>query len=119
MYRWIVIISEITVLVMLLRSTFAQYLLSDVQLTVSGWIEEVATIPEKTELNRLNQAMTGQVETMRPFQQEYLSDVMRNKASIRHFHKYYCQNDDKNPFVNGASLHFFCTKIEDTELLTM
>ncbi|GGW80334.1 hypothetical protein GCM10007391_11550 [Alteromonas halophila] len=104
---------------MALQSTFAQYLLSDVQGKVSGWIEHVATIPEKVELRQVHEAMAGPMESMRPYQREYLNDVLKNKGSVRHFHKYYCKGDDKNPFVNGASLHYFCSQIEASELLTI
>ncbi len=119
MYRWLVISIEVIVLVMVLRSPFAQYLLSDIQQSLSGWIEQIATLPQQAELDSLRNAMSGQMQAMRPFQRDYLNTIMENPASIESFHKLYCVKGDKNPYISGASLRFFCSRIEETELLTM
>ncbi|MEW9798392.1 hypothetical protein [Alteromonas sp. CYL-A6] len=119
MYRWLIVSIEVVLLVTVLRAPFAQYLLGDIQDTVSGWIEEVATMPQKAELANLRNAMSGQMQAMRPFQRDYLNDVMQNSSSIVRFHSMYCVKGDKNPFITGASLRFFCSRIEETELLML
>lgn len=119
MYRSLVIVAEIIILVILLRSTFVQYLFSDVQLTLTNWLVEISQIPERAELNALKETVAPNFEAMRPFQKEYLDGVMSNKASLNHFYALYCMKGDKNPYIYGASLHYFCNAIQNTQLLTV
>lgn len=117
MVRSFVVFAEIVLLIIVLRTEFAQYLLSDMQLSISNWMEEVASIPDKKELAELKKTVMPQFEAMRPFQKDYINDLLTNKAKVRHFHQLYCENGDKNPYINGASLHFFCSQIQRTDLL--
>lgn len=119
MIRWLIVLTEIVILVMVFKSSFAQYLLSDVHKTVSGWIEHIATIPEQTELASIQEQMAPQVNTMRPFQQNYLNEVMSSKEGLVHFHRLYCVKNDKNPFIRDASLRYFCQTIENSRILSM
>tara|TARA_B100002049_G_C15970086_1_gene328293 strand:- start:117 stop:479 length:363 start_codon:yes stop_codon:yes gene_type:complete len=117
MFRSLVIIAEIILLVIVLRTDFAQYLFADVQQSVSTWLEDIAKIPEQKALNELNKQVSPHFEAMRPFQKNYINDILTSKAKVRHFHSLYCAKDDKNPYIYGASLRFFCSQIERSSLL--
>ncbi|RDV28031.1 hypothetical protein DXV75_03435 [Alteromonas aestuariivivens] len=117
MFRALVIIAEIIVLLLVLRSPFVQYFFADIHNSLSDWLVEMAQLPDKLELESLQKNVAPHFQAMRPFQKQYLSGVMSSRSSINHFHQLYCISGDKNPFIYGASLRYFCSSIEKTKLL--
>lgn len=116
MTRPIVIILEIIVLIFILRSPFAQYLLKDIQKNLSDWMVELYEYAEQQELAGLRQKIQPLTENMQPYQQNYIRDITSSKANLRHFYHAYCVAGDKNPYIYGASLRLMCEQIKSINL---
>ena len=119
MFRSFVVIAEIIVLTIVLRSSFVQYLFADAQNTVSNWLIEIAEIPDRAELAKLNEQVAPNFQAMRPYQKDYLDGVMQSRTGVNQFYDLYCIKGDKNPYISGASLRYFCTSIQKTQLLDL
>lgn len=117
MWRSIVVFFEIAALITVLRLPFVQYLLEDVHEEVSQWYESIASWQERKELSEIEQLTAAQREKLRPFQQDYINDIIKSRAQIVSFHKTFCVNDNINPFIHGAELAQFCQTIDSTHLL--
>lgn len=111
------IFTEIVVLVIVLQSSFVQYLFADAQRTVSDWLVALSEIPDQAELAKLSEQITPNFEAMRPYQKNYLHEVLESKSQVNHFYDLYCVRGDKNPYISGASLRYFCSSIQQTTLL--
>ncbi len=117
MFRSLAIVAEILLLIIVLQSSFVQYLFSDVQSDLSNWMTELSQLADKKKLNTLRNRLRPQIEAMRPYQTQYVDDILSQKASVNHFYVNYCEQGDTNPYVYGATLRVFCSEISQTDLL--
>lgn len=117
MFRALIVVLEVAVLIMLLRTSFVQYWLSDIQMTVSGWITAVAEIPEQTELARLKDRINPHVTSMSESQRQYLDTILENRASLQQFNRLYCIKGDLNPYIYGETLRAICNAARQSSLL--
>ena len=117
MFKALVVFLEVAVLGMVLQTSFMQYWLSDIQDTVTGWIETMAQIPEQQEISRLEERIQPYIAGLSGQQHSYLNDVLKSKMSVKHFHRLYCVNGDMNPFIYGATLRLICREIKSSSLL--
>ncbi|MFQ3206111.1 MAG: hypothetical protein ACI9IT_000245 [Glaciecola sp.] len=115
MWRTFVIFIEIVILVIVLRTAFVQYFLSDIQQTVSGWIEAVVDIPEQQSLSVLREQFFYNNMLLQPHQTDYVLDITESKEKLESFRQFYCIKKDKNPFIYGQNLIRLCDQIESTE----
>lgn len=104
---------------MLLRTSFVQYWLSDIQVTVTGWITAVAEMPEQHELSLLKERLAPQIQNMSTAQQDYLDSVLKNRLSLQQFYQLYCVRGDLNPFIYGNNLQLLCNASRQSSLLTV
>lgn len=118
MVRTLIIFAEVVVLIIILRSPFIQYLFSDIQNTVSGWFVNLSALPEKRELNQLQENAMSQLGKLKPFQKNYITQVTSSKASVKHFQKTYCNSKEVNPNFIGHQRAQFCMLIGQSSLLT-
>lgn len=116
MWRTFVIIIEIIILIIVLRTSFVQYFLSDLQDTVSGWIELVIEIPEQQTLSTLREKFFYNNMSLQPHQTDYVLEVTSSKDELMEFKSLYCDGNDKNPFIYGTNLKRFCHHIEEVKL---
>ena len=119
MWRSFVVVSEIVVLVFVLRLPFVQYMFKDAQDVVGQWYAYVATWQDRNELAELHTISAAQRDQLRPFQQEYVDAIMASRHSVQIFHKKFCGTDNINPYIHGAQLAQFGHSIETTGLLAM
>lgn len=117
MIRSLIIVLEIALLVIVLRSSFVQYFLSDMQNTVSNWLTEVSMVAERHELDTLRESFYPHLMDVREYQMDYINDITSDKAKLENFHRQYCVKGDKNPFVYGANLNLMCSAIKRTKLI--
>lgn len=117
MLRFFVIVAEIILLVLVLRSPFAQYLFEDVQNSISDWLAEMATMPERNELEALRESVVMQIGPLKPYQQTYLQEITVDKASLRRFSGVYCDGDDINPNFTGTKRAQLCLIIKQSSVL--
>lgn len=117
MTRLFIIFFEIIVLVMLLRTSFVQYFLNDIQQQVSGWMTEISTVVEKRELAELREIISPFTSQMRDYQKDYVVEITSERIRLLSFHQHYCVSGDKNPYVFGTNLQNICTAIKQTKIL--
>ena len=118
MWRSIVVFFEIAVLVFVLHLPVVQHIFEDAQQVVTGWFEYAASWQDRNEMDALNKLTVRQREDMRPYQQDYVAEIMKDRQSIKLFHDKFCGKDEINPFMKGAELAQFCHSIESTKLLS-
>jgi hypothetical protein len=112
MWRTFVIFIEIVVLVVILRTSFVQYFLTDIQQTVSGWIESVVDIPEQQALGTLRERFFYNNMLLQPHQTDYVIEITQSKEKLESFNEFYCIIKDKNPFIYGLNLVRLCDQIK-------
>ena len=115
MWRALVIFIEVVILVVVLRTSFVQYFLSDIQQTVTGWIEVVIDIPEQQALSSLREKYFYNNMSLQPHQMDYVLDITESKEKLESFRQFYCIKKDKNPFIYGQNLVRLCEQIKDTK----
>jgi hypothetical protein len=104
------------ILVVVLRTSFVQYFLSDLQDTVSGWIEAFVEIPEQQSLASLREKFFYNNMALQPHQTDYIIGVTSSKEETLEFKALYCDGNDKNPFLYGTNLIRFCHHIAEVKL---
>ena len=117
MFRLLIVTLEIIALVAFLQSQFMQYLFSDMQSSIADWMTEISQMAEKEELNTLRERVASNLVSLNGYQQEYLLEVTSNKNKINVFYNLYCVSGDKNPYIYGASLQYFCSEIRRVDIL--
>ena len=96
-------------------TSFVQYFLSDIQQTVSGWIESVVDIPEQQSLSALRERFFYNNMSLQPHQTDYVLDITESREKLEAFRQFYCIKKDKNPFIYGHNLIRLCDQIENTK----
>jgi hypothetical protein len=117
MFKALIIVLEVALLIMLLRTSFVQYWLNDVQSNVAGWIEFVAEIPEQHELSTVKDKLQQPRENMSTSQQAYLDSILVDRLSLQKFYRLYCVKGDFNPFIYGANLQAVCSASRHSSLV--
>jgi hypothetical protein len=112
-----VITFEILALVVVLRSPFVQYWFSGMQTAAANWMFDVSMIIDNKELADFRNEIAPHMQNLNSYQKEYLLQITESKYVLRNFDNYYCQNNDKNPFIFGASLRYLCSEIGRKGLL--
>ncbi|GAB3025167.1 hypothetical protein [Bowmanella dokdonensis] len=115
MKRTIVLILEIAVLVVVLRSSFVQFWLADIQDNLSDWMTELATMAEREALSDLQKRIRPFIANLSDYQREYIMDITSSRSKLEHFQRYYCIEKDKNPYVYGATLIYLCSEIRKVQ----
>jgi len=110
MKKAVIVLLEIAILFIVLRSSFAQYLLNDMQQTVSGWFVSLSQVEEKQQLGSLNKTLAPHTRNLNKYQQEYLADITSDKFKLQKFYRLYCVEKDKNPYIYGPTLLFVCNE---------
>ncbi|MDT0593388.1 hypothetical protein [Glaciecola petra] len=117
MRKTIVLIIQIILLVLFLRSSFAQHFFGDAAKQVLTWFESVSSLPERQQIMTLRDTFMRNNMSLKPHQVDYVIEVTETVESINKFYQLYCVKDDKNPYIYGANLKKFCNDIADSELL--
>lgn len=115
MKRTVVLLLEIALLLIILRSSFAQYLLADMQHSLSAWISHVAEMSERKTLSELQGRIKPTIANLNEYQRDYIMDVTSSRSKLEHFQRYYCMSDDKNPYVYGNTRIYLCSEIRKLE----
>lgn len=117
MVRFFVITAEIILLVIVLRSSFAQYLFEDIQHSISDWLVEIETLPEQEKLEELRSQIYSQLSPLKPYQQTYVQQITADILSVKRFHVMYCETDDINPNFTGTKRAHLCLIIEQSSIM--
>jgi len=119
MVRFFIIVAEVILLVVVLRSPFVQYFLSDVHHAVSGWFRQLHQLPEKRELDAFRQDVKTTLAPLKTFQKAYLQQITTSKVSLIHFDRQYCVGNDINPNFEGNERRQLCALIEQSSLVNV
>ncbi|MGJ8679324.1 hypothetical protein [Paraglaciecola sp.] len=111
MFKFFIITFEILALVMVLRTSFVQFWLSDLQSSTADWMLELSMVIDNQQLEKLRNEIAPHTQNLNGYQRDYLRQITENKAGLDSFNQFYCQNGDKNPFIYGASLQYVCSEI--------
>ncbi len=117
MFRSVALAIEIAILVVVLQLPFVQSLFTDVQLSLSEWMTEIAMREERAQLAGIKTGIAAQYSAMRPYQQEYVDSVLSSRSQTLYFFNAYCIDDDINPYVYGATLTSMCSAIDANGIL--
>jgi hypothetical protein len=115
MLRSVVVTFEILALIMVLRSAFVQFWLSDMQTSTSQWMNNVSLIIDNQQLSNLRNEILAQVQDLTKQQTDYLNRITSTKTELKNFNQYYCHSGDKNPFIFGRNLNLVCGEISRKE----
>jgi len=117
MLRFVVVTFEILALIMILRSAFVQFWLSDMQMTTSQWIYGISMTIDNQQLAKFRNGISAQVQDLTESQTEYLHRITSTKTELHNFNLYYCRAGDKNPYIYGTNLRYVCGEISRKGIL--
>lgn len=111
MLRFVVVTFEILALIMILRSSFVQFWLSDMQMSTSEWMHNISLTIDNHQLNKFRNGISQSVQGLTEPQTEYLHKITSTKIELIKFNQHYCLEGDKNPYIFGSNLRFVCGEI--------
>ncbi|MFT2090019.1 hypothetical protein [Paraglaciecola sp. 2405UD69-4] len=117
MFRWFVTAFGILAVVVILRTPFVQFWIADIQTKLADWMLEISLVVERQQLESFREEIKPHTENLREYQKQYLFDISENMAALRNFNRNYCQNNDKNPYIYGATRQYICGEIVRTGIL--
>lgn len=117
MLRFVVVTFEILALIMILRSAFVQFWLSDVQSTTAQWMQGLSMTVDNHQLTKFRNEISDHVQNLSETQTEYLHRITSTKTELSNFNLHYCRAGDKNPFIYGNNLHYVCGEISRKGIL--
>lgn len=117
MRKAFIILIQIILLVLFLRSSFAQHFFGGAVDQVSQWYQSFVEVPERSKIIRLRDRFMRNNMSLRPHQVDYVIEITDSSEKINHFYYLYCVKEDKNPYIYGANLKKLCSDIEKSELL--
>jgi len=112
-----IILIQILLIVIFLRSDFAQHFFGGVAVVVVDWYESVVEVPERRKIMALRDRFMRNNMALQSHQVDYVIEVTEKAESINEFYRLYCIKDDKNPYMFGANLKKFCADIASSDLL--
>lgn len=117
MLRIFVVIFGILLLIMVSRSSFVQFMLSETQTSTIQWFDAVSTTIDNQQLVRFRNGIVEQLPNLNAPQTKYLHKITSTKIELKNFNQYYCLTGDKNPFIFGKNLQLICSEISDKGVL--
>lgn len=117
MLRFIVVTFEVLALIMILRSAFVQFWLSDVQTTTSQWMLDISMTIDNQQLASFRKGISAHMQDLTEPQTEYLHRITSTKTALKTFNHHYCRAGDKNPFIYGSNLRYVCGEISRKGIL--
>ncbi|MCY7294710.1 hypothetical protein [Alteromonas sp. a30] len=92
-------------------------LFSDTQTELVMWLGDARKYRENKVLRKLHEDIESTFEGNNEAQVAYLEKVTKNTENLATFYRLYCVGADKNPFIYGAKLHYFCERIVKSGLI--
>lgn len=118
MRKYIIVILQILILIIFLRSSFAQHFFGDVAHTLVGWYESVIHVPERSKIIALRDKFMRNNMSLQPYQVDYVIEMTDSAEQIDSFHDLYCIKGEINPYMFGENLTKLCADIRGSGLLT-
>lgn len=117
MFRYLIVFLEILLLVLVLRTSYAQHMLSNTQMSLSSWLASVSNTVDKLALSELRESLHPMTDNMRDYEVDYIEELFADKSRLLQFHHLYCVEGDKNPYVYGDNLLEMCRQLKQSQVL--
>ena len=117
MKKKLIILVEIIVLIVFLRSEFAAYFIEDIRIAIANKIDAISNLPEKRELSELKETLETQLSDMNEAQLNYLAEITSTNDRLKRFYYLYCINKDINPYLYAENLSYVCGQINQSGIL--
>lgn len=118
MRKAFIIIIQIVILIVVLRSDVAKHFFGDTAQTIVGWYETIVEVPERSKIIALRDKFMRNNMALKPHQVDYIIEVTDSSEAIDRFYLLYCIQRDKNPYIFGDNLVELCRQINISELLS-
>lgn len=92
---------------------------TDVQTEVVMWFVDAEKYRENKALESLSTVSKSAFPGLNSQQLAYLEEVTSSTEKLQKFYQLYCIGDDKNPFIYGTKMHYFCGQISESGLLVV
>lgn len=89
----------------------------NVQTEVVAWLSDAEKYRENKELEALRAVSKITFPELNSSQLAYLEDVTSSTEKLQKFYQLYCIGDDKNPFIYGVKMNYFCEQVALSGLL--
>jgi hypothetical protein len=117
MKKKLIILVEILVLIVFLRSDMAKYFLDDISGAITSAIDSLSGLPEKRELGKLRDSIESHSIDLSDAQRDYVAEITLTKDTLNRFYYLYCVNKDINPYIFGQNLVVTCGEIDRAGIL--
>ena len=117
MFRFVVVTFEILALIMILRSGFVQFWLSDKQTSTTQWMYGISMTIDNQQLAKFRNDISDHVQNFTDPQTAYLYKITSTKIELNNFNLHYCHAGDKNPYIYGTNLRHVCGEISRKGIL--
>jgi hypothetical protein len=117
MLRFVIVTFEILALIMILRSAFVQFWLSDMQTTTTQWMHGISMTIDNQQLAKFRNEISAHVQNLTDPQTKYLHKITSTKTELSNFNLHYCHAGDKNPYIYGRNLRHVCGEISRKGIL--
>jgi hypothetical protein len=118
MRKIIIIGIQVILLILFLRSSFAQHFFGGIADQLVNWYESLVEVPERSKIIKLRDRFMRNNMSLQPHQVDYVIEITDSAEKVTRFHYLYCVKEDVNPYIYGANLKKLCSDIKSSELLT-
>jgi hypothetical protein len=119
MRKFFIVLIQIIIVIVFLRSDFAQHFFGGTAKTIVGWYKSIIEVPERSKIIALRDSYMRNNMVLKTHQVDYVIEVTDSIEAIDRFYILYCVNKDKNPYIFGENLTKLCSEIEVSELLSI
>lgn len=117
MRKVFIIIIQIIILIVVLRTDFAKQFFGDIATYIVNGYESIIDVPERRKIRSLQDKFMRNNMALQPHQTDYVFTITESAESVAEFHQLYCVKRDKNPYIFGKNLTKLCENIVSSELL--
>lgn len=118
MRRFMVLLAEIGLIILIVRSPFAQHFLNEMQYNLADTFYALERLPQQRLLQNLREDIENEMPHLKPYQREYLHSITLDSVHLSHFYRAYCAHNEINPNFFGQDRVTLCTKVAGAGLVS-
>ena len=119
MRRFMVLLAEIGLIILIVRSPFAQHFLNEVRHKLTDTLYALERLPQQRLLQNLSEDIEKEMPHLKPYQREYLNSITQDSVHLSQFYRAYCVHDAINPNFFGQDRVNLCTKVSGSGLVSV
>ena len=113
-----VLLAEIGLIILIVRSPFAQHFLNEMQYNLADTFYALERLPQQRLLQNLREDIENEMPHLNPYQREYLHSITLDSVHLSHFYRAYCAHNEINPNFFGQDRVTLCTKVAGAGLVS-